>query len=101
MLVGSGARADAGVVRRQVEEDRRPQVEAAIVRVLKARRLLDHNSIVAQARQPPTPSGCLQVGSRLAACGKRDCCTAPLQIQSRTGLPCAQGGLSAGAQACR
>ena len=37
----------------QVEEDRRPQVEAAIVRVLKARRLLDHNSIVAQARLTP------------------------------------------------
>ena len=37
----------------QVEEDRRPQVEAAIVRVLKARRLLDHNSIVAQARLSP------------------------------------------------
>lgn len=37
----------------QVEEDRRPQVEAAIVRVLKARRLLDHNSIVAQAWLTP------------------------------------------------
>ncbi len=36
-----------------MEEDRRPQVEAAIVRVLKARRLLDHNSIVAQARAMP------------------------------------------------
>ena len=38
---------------KQVEEDRRPQVEAAIVRVLKARRLLDHNSIVAQVVPVP------------------------------------------------
>ena len=42
-----------GACKLQVEEDRRPQVEAAIVRVLKARRLLDHNSIVAQARLTP------------------------------------------------
>jgi len=96
-MVGYGARADAGVCWWQVEEDRRPQVEAAIVRVLKARRLLDHNSIVAQARQPgpscphPTPSGSLRAGSRSAACRtrdccrKRDCCTASLQIHSRSG----------------
>ncbi|KAK9837407.1 hypothetical protein WJX81_000098 [Elliptochloris bilobata] len=41
--------------RHKVEEDRRPQVEAAIVRVLKARRLLDHNSIVAQVTQQLAP----------------------------------------------
>ena len=47
----------------QVEEDRRPQVEAAIVRVLKARRLLDHNSIVAQV----APLPCLKTVSRCPA----------------------------------
>ncbi len=35
----------------QVEEDRKPLVEAAIVRILKARRVLDHNSIVAEVTQ--------------------------------------------------
>ena len=34
-----------------MEEDRKPLVEAAIVRILKARRVLDHNSIVAEVTQ--------------------------------------------------
>ena len=35
-----------------MEEDRKPQIEAAVVRIMKARRVLDHNSIVAEvARQ--------------------------------------------------
>ncbi|RLN07586.1 cullin-3A-like [Panicum miliaceum] len=47
--------------RQRVEEDRKPQIEAAIVRIMKSRRLLDHNSIVAevtkqlQARFLPNP----------------------------------------------
>lgn len=32
----------------QVEEDRKPQIEAAIVRIMKARRTLDHHSIVTE-----------------------------------------------------
>jgi cullin 3 len=48
--------------RARVEEDRKPQVDAAIVRVMKARRVLDHNSVVAEAtlqlasRFAPTPA---------------------------------------------
>jgi len=34
-----------------MEEDRKAVVEAAIVRVMKARRVLDHNSIVAEVTQ--------------------------------------------------
>ncbi|XP_073054307.1 cullin-3A-like [Primulina eburnea] len=34
--------------RQRVEEDRKPQIEAAIVRVMKARRVLDHNNIIAE-----------------------------------------------------
>jgi len=47
--------------RQRVEEDRKPQIEAAIVRIMKSRRVLDHNSIVAevtkqlQARFLPNP----------------------------------------------
>ncbi|EMS62017.1 Cullin-3A [Triticum urartu] len=47
--------------RQRVEEDRKPQIEAAIVRIMKSRRVLDHNSIVSevtkqlQARFLPNP----------------------------------------------
>ncbi|XP_071702046.1 cullin-3A-like [Rutidosis leptorrhynchoides] len=34
--------------RQKVEEDRKPQIEAAIVRIMKARRVLDHNNIVTE-----------------------------------------------------
>ncbi|XP_022750656.1 cullin-3B-like isoform X3 [Durio zibethinus] len=34
--------------RQRVEDDRKPQIEAAIVRIMKARRVLDHNNIVAE-----------------------------------------------------
>ncbi|XP_031254042.1 cullin-3A-like [Pistacia vera] len=34
--------------RQRVEEDRKPQIEAAVVRIMKARRVLDHNNIVTE-----------------------------------------------------
>ncbi|XP_072985513.1 cullin-3B-like isoform X1 [Typha latifolia] len=34
--------------RQRVEEDRKPQIEAAIVRIMKSRRVLDHNNVVTE-----------------------------------------------------
>ncbi|KAL0336350.1 UNVERIFIED_CONTAM: Cullin-3A [Sesamum radiatum] len=34
--------------RQRVEEDRKPQIEAAIVRIMKSRRVLDHNNIISE-----------------------------------------------------
>lgn len=39
----------------QVEEDRKPQIEAAIVRIMKSRRILDHNSIVSEVTRQLAP----------------------------------------------
>lgn len=47
--------------RAKVEEDRKPQIEAAIVRIMKARRVLDHHSVITEvtrqlsARFNPNP----------------------------------------------
>jgi hypothetical protein len=38
--------------RQRVEEDRKPQIEAAIVRIMKSRRVLDHNSIMTAVAAP-------------------------------------------------
>ena len=46
----------------QVEEDRKPQIEAAIVRIMKSRKTLDHNSMITEvtrqlaARFVPNPN---------------------------------------------
>lgn len=53
---------ERGETRERVEEDRKPQIEAAIVRVMKARRVLGHNEVVAEvtrqlsARFNPAPA---------------------------------------------
>lgn len=41
--------------RHKVEEDRKPQIEAAIVRIMKSRRILDHNNIVTEVTRQLAP----------------------------------------------
>lgn len=47
--------AEKAETRHRVEEDRKPQIEAAIVRVMKARRALDHNAVVAEVTRQLAP----------------------------------------------
>ena len=58
----SEAEPERAETRARVDEDRKPQVEAAIVRVMKARRVADHNAIVSEVTRqlagrfvPPPP----------------------------------------------
>eukprot|EP00959_Pyramimonas_sp_CCMP1952_P022456 472598-Pyramimonas_sp.AAC.1 len=41
--------------RQRVEEDRKPQIEAAIVRIMKARRVLDHNNVISEVTKQLSP----------------------------------------------
>lgn len=41
--------------REKVEEDRKPQIDAAIVRVMKARRTEEHNNLVSEVTKQLTP----------------------------------------------
>jgi len=41
--------------RQKVEEDRKPQIEAAIVRIMKARRVLDHTNVITEVIKQLSP----------------------------------------------
>lgn len=41
--------------RHKVEEDRKPQIDAAIVRIMKARRVLDHNNVISEVTRQLSP----------------------------------------------
>lgn len=47
--------AEKAETRHKVEEDRKPQIEAAIVRIMKARRVMDHNSIISEVTRQLAP----------------------------------------------
>ncbi|GAB4829175.1 hypothetical protein Ancab_018840 [Ancistrocladus abbreviatus] len=61
--------------RQRVEEDRKPQIEAAIVRIMKSRRVLDHNNIITevtkqlQSRFLPNP---VEIKKRIESLIERD-----------------------------
>ena len=42
-------------VKLRIEEDRKPQIEAAIVRIMKSRRVLNHNAVVSEVTQMLSP----------------------------------------------
>ncbi|CAN0923684.1 CUL3A [Linum grandiflorum] len=61
--------------RQRVEEDRKPQIEAALVRIMKSRRVLDHNNLISevtkqlQQRFLPNPT---EIKKRIESLIERD-----------------------------
>ena len=39
--------------RQKVDEDRKPQIEASIVRIMKMRKEMEHNALISEARDTP------------------------------------------------
>ncbi|GKB31515.1 cullin-3A-like protein [Tanacetum coccineum] len=48
MVVEMESESEKKETKQKVEKDRKPQIEAAIVRIMKARQVLDHNNLVAE-----------------------------------------------------
>ncbi|KAK1423075.1 hypothetical protein QVD17_18369 [Tagetes erecta] len=62
-------------IRERVEEDRKPQIEAAIVRIMKARRVLDHNNLMAEVikqLQPRFLANPIEIKKRIESLIERD-----------------------------
>merc|ERR1711988_1668432 len=46
--VGTVTEVEKQQTRQRVDEDRKPQIEAAIVRVMKSRKTMEHNNLIAE-----------------------------------------------------
>ena len=44
--------------RQKVDEDRKPQIEASIVRIMKMRKEMEHNALISEARDTPEIGAC-------------------------------------------
>ncbi|KIZ04219.1 hypothetical protein MNEG_3746 [Monoraphidium neglectum] len=47
--------AEKNETRHKVEQDRQPQIDAAIVRIMKSRKVLDHNTLITEVTRQLTP----------------------------------------------